>query len=262
MTAHFDVITPVPSPEQKRQLAQRALDRQLRLQRSGEERRLQLLDVAWRLWQEAGAQGFNMRQLAQRAGYTAGALYAYFPGRDTILAALQQRVIDELAEQVRGRKPPRSARSGREAGGGVAGAAQVARAVFIDRSLAWWSWLAGDTRRLQLVLHGGHGSLPELAPEAGASHASLLPRLAEALRPCLDALLATGLPEDMAASLHDEVLGYGMGLLVLQGPGQTGAHAEMAQRFVQSLQRWLDSALSASREEAAPGLDQGDLFPG
>ena len=82
MSVSFDAIVPVPSAEQLKLQQQRASDRRRRQQRLGDERRRQLLDTAWALWQEAGASGFNMRQLAQRAGYTAGALYAYFPGRD------------------------------------------------------------------------------------------------------------------------------------------------------------------------------------
>ena len=77
MSVKFDAITPVLSPEQVKLQQQRQSDRRRRQERLSEERRQQLLDTAWWLWQEVGAQGFNMRELAQRAGYTAGALYAY-----------------------------------------------------------------------------------------------------------------------------------------------------------------------------------------
>lgn len=261
MPVSFDAIVPVLSPEQLKQRQQRVSDRRQRQQRLGDERRRQLLDTAWALWQEAGASGFNMRQLAQRAGYTAGALYAYFPGRDAILSALQQRVVLELGEVVTAVKSPRADKAGRsrrDAGAPDLSAAMQARGLFIDRSLAWWSSLALDAQRLQLVLHGGHG-LPETDGQGSGSASILLARLADALQPCLDALQASGLSPDTAQQVHDEVLAYGLGLLVLQGPARAGARATMETRFVQSLHRWLDVAMAAALGQAAEA-GQGDLF--
>lgn len=262
MSVKFDAITPVPSPEQLRQQEQRLADRQARQQRFGDERRQQLLDVAWSLWQEVGGQGFNMRLLAQRAGYTAGALYAYFPGREAILSALRQRVIQDLADLVAGIQVGRGDRPGRGRkdllAAGAAHPAQ-ARALFIDRSVAWWACLAGDTQRLQLVLHGGHGLQDDAGESPGASASELLPRLADALQPCLEALRACGLSVDSAQQLHDEVLAYGLGLLVLQGPKRGEGRAVMETRFVQSLQRWMDVALLAAQPEPNEA-GQGDLF--
>ncbi|MCB2017322.1 MAG: TetR/AcrR family transcriptional regulator [Hydrogenophaga sp.] len=259
MSVKFDAITPVLSPEQVKLQQQRQSDRRRRQERLSEERRQQLLDTAWWLWQEVGAQGFNMRELAQRAGYTAGALYAYFPGRDAILTSLQQRVIDDLAALVQEIKVPKADRNGRNRRDTVTSAMQ-ARTVFVERSLAWWSSLADEPKRLQLVLHGGHG-LPEDALGAGSTPV-MLARLAEALQPCLDALLAAGLTEELAQQIHDEVLAYGLGLLVLMGPSASGARATLEPRFLQSLQRWLDMALVAVQGPAGTAAEtaQADLF--
>jgi AcrR family transcriptional regulator len=262
MPVSFDAITPVLSPEQLKLQEQRLTDRRRRQQRLSGERRQQLLDTAWLLWQEVGAGGFNMRQLAQRAGYTAGALYAYFPGRDAILSALQQRVILELGETVASVKAPRGervARGRRETGALPGSMAAQARSLFIDRSLAWWSRLASDAQRLQLVLHGGHG-LPETEGQGSGSASVLLARLAEALQPSLEALQASGLPDDTAQQVHDEVLAYGLGLLVLQGPDRSGARGAMETRFVQSLHRWLDVAFAAALAAQDVEAGQGDLF--
>ena len=262
MSVKFDAITPVLTTEQVRHMQQRAVDRQLRQQRFGDERRVQLLNVAWALWCEEGAQGFNMRQLAQRAGYTAGALYAYFPGRDAILSALRQRVIQELGEQVRSQKASRGERSSRARTDGVPipGHVQAARHLFMDRSLAWWGCLARDAQRLQLVLHGGSDGFPDVSPDQGAASVPFA-QLTDALQPCLDALLATGLPPECALQLHDEVLAYGLGLLVLQGSKPASGQTALESRFVQSLQRWLDVALaSALGATGTTSIEQGDLF--
>jgi AcrR family transcriptional regulator len=260
----FDAITPVPSPEQVHRQQRRTRERQVRQQRVGDQRRSSLLDVAWTLWEQAGAQGFNMRELAHRAGYTAGALYAYFPGRETILMALQQRVVGELGDKVRAVRPRRTDRQARPRGTEVLSDASVwlARSLYLDRTLAWWTCLATDTHRLQLVLHGGHGQMTPLEPESGAASVTLA-RLTDAVQPCLEALLAMGLPPEVALPLHDEVLSYGFGLLVLQGPQAAGLPAAMEPRFVQSLQRWLDHASSEIPSRGLPsGVEQGDLFAG
>jgi hypothetical protein len=138
----------------------------------------------------------------------------------------------------------------------------MARGLYLDRTLAWWTCLATDTQRLQLVLHGGHGQVMQVEPEGGAASVALA-RLTDAVQPCLEALLATGLPPEDALPLHDEVLSYGIGLLVLQGPQRSGLPATMEARFVQSLQRWLDQALSAAPARGPqPEVEQGELFFG
>jgi hypothetical protein len=72
-------------------------------------------------------------------------------------------------------------------------------------------------------------------------------------------LQASGLASDTAQQVHDEVLAYGLGLLVLQGPDRAGARSAMETRFVQSLHRWLDVALAAALGVPTEA-GQGDLF--
>jgi hypothetical protein len=99
----------------------------------------------------------------------------------------------------------------------------------------------------------------EAAGEAGVSASVLQGRLADALQPCLETLQTCGLTPDAAQQLHDEVLAYGLGLLVLQGPQRGEGRALMESRFVQSLQQWMDQALAATQQDA-DGAGQGDLF--
>lgn len=260
MPVKFDAITPVLSPEQMKHQQQRVADRVLRQKRVSDERRQQLLEVAWRLWHEAGSQGFNMRQMAQRAGYTAGALYAYFPGREAILSALQERVLDEVAVAVRAVKGrvEKGGRRGTDGGALAVTGPVAARSLYVDRSVAWWSMLATDVGALQLVLHGVHAGA--MLPDA-VSDVPLSLRLSEALSPCLSSLQAMGLPPDAARHLHEEVIAYGLGLLVLLEGVRPGAGAVMESRFLQSVQRWLDIALAATLSDgAAAAAGQGDLF--
>lgn len=258
MPVSFDAITPLPSPQEQMQRAQRVAERQQRQLRVADERRSQLLDVAWLLWQEEGSAGFNMRQLAQRAGYTAGALYAYFPGRESILGALQERLLQELSERVEevkvASRTDRVARSRREA------LAHMSRTLFLERSVAWWTALGRDRPRLQLVLHA-------CLSTAGSDEAGVQERadgwqgaLSQALHACQEALEASGLPKDVAQQLHEEVLAFGLGLLVLQAGGRAEPVAGLELPFLQTVQRWLDWALVHAGEASAGATDQGDLF--
>ncbi|MGN7133100.1 TetR/AcrR family transcriptional regulator [Rhodococcoides corynebacterioides] len=59
-----------------------------------DERRLAIVTAAWRLIAARGIDGVNMRDLAAEAGYTNGALRTYFTGRDEILRAAFELVLD------------------------------------------------------------------------------------------------------------------------------------------------------------------------
>lgn len=279
MSVKFDSITPLPTGAAALRAVQRAAERQQRQERNIAMRREQLLDIAFGLFEEVGSQGFNMRQIAQRAGYTPGALYAYFRGKETILAALRQRVIDQLADEVRAVRSPKAGRAPRALAQGSAGPPPVAvhdgrdpdvqtRALFITQCMAWWSRLDRDPYRLHLLLKR---NLPtEPPPEAdtpqGDMAASVLVRLGQATAPCLDTLRALGLPADAAQQLHDEVLAYGLGLLVLQGASSPGSGAGLETRFLQTLHRWLDRERGDAAEPGGsaqgPEEPQGDLFVG
>lgn len=113
MNVKFDSIKPLRTGSDALLAQQRTAERQQRQGRASAMRREQLLDVAFGLFEEVGSQGFNMRDMAQRAGYTPGALYAYFRGKETILRALRQRVIDQLTDEVRAGKLPKATRAGR-----------------------------------------------------------------------------------------------------------------------------------------------------
>ena len=66
-----------------------------RLKRSEE-----LLDSALRLLSENGLDGFSLHKLARAVGLTVGALYRYFPSKGALIAALEDRVIEETARRL------------------------------------------------------------------------------------------------------------------------------------------------------------------
>ncbi len=266
MGIQFDSISPLPSGPAALAAQLNKVERQRRRERGTEQRRQQLVDAAFALFEEMGPQGFNMRHMAQRAGYTPGALYAYFEGKEAVVSALRLRVIERLADGVRSVRPPRSTRIARDPSsqaGPVPSAAQStpqlqSRSVYVAQSLAWWSRLARERHCLQLLLTMDEAAGPPHGKNR-TSDASASALLGTATAPGLATLCAMGLSHEAAQRLHDEVLAYGLGLLVLPSGNDLEA------RFVQTLHRWLDRECGQCADQAADAGDagaerQGDLF--
>jgi AcrR family transcriptional regulator len=262
LTVKFDAIEPVPSAKAREAAQRLALERQERQTRSMAQRREQLLDVAHDLIQSQGVEGLNMRLMARKAGYTAGALYAYFNGKEVILAALQRRVLDGLGAAAGGARAAKSGRAG--------SSEQVltqendrsttrASALFVAQSLAWWRRLARDPDSLQLLLF-------RVIPVAGAEQleggSGGVAGLEDALDVCRQSLMAMGLQESVAYQLHRELVACGLGLLLLaaaSGHDQVGA---LEHQWLAALDRWLRSACLTELppERAGRKVLQQDLF--
>lgn len=60
-----------------------------------------ILEAASRIVFEEGVDALSIKHVADRADYTAGALYRYFPSKDALLAAVVVRAVDELGERLR-----------------------------------------------------------------------------------------------------------------------------------------------------------------
>lgn len=60
-----------------------------------------ILDAAMELMSEGGYEGFTIARLAGELDCAVGALYRYFSGKDAILAALQHRCVNRIAEDLR-----------------------------------------------------------------------------------------------------------------------------------------------------------------
>ena len=137
-------------------------------------KRQRILDAAKRVFHEKGLEGAAMRAIAAEAGYTAGALYSYFPAKEDIYAAI---LADSLAAL---------ARAIREAAA-VAGDPTV-RAKAAAR--AFYDYYQSQPGELDLGLYLFQGIGPRgLSP---ALDRQLNGRLIAALNPIADAIAALG----------------------------------------------------------------------
>lgn len=235
----IDHISAVPRGEEAERRRLRGQAKAERQRRAAAQRRAWLLDEALSLYAERGPEGFHMRDLAARTGYTAGALYVYFASRDAILLALRERLLDLLRAKVEAIGRLRHAR-----GGGAVPA--DARSRCLARCLAWWQALSHAPHALSLLLSGaGEG-------EAADPLAGLLPTL-QACEADLEELGA-----QVPAQALQEMVIWSIGRLTLaRRPLDNGALDAECGAW---LSRWLDGLGAGSAHEARAAAEQGMLF--
>jgi AcrR family transcriptional regulator len=66
-------------------------------------RRAAILDAAMTIVVSEGLDGLAIARLAKAVDAAVGAIYRYFPGKETIVAALQERAIGEYGEALQAR---------------------------------------------------------------------------------------------------------------------------------------------------------------
>src|SRR4051812_3702955 len=79
--------------------------RHRRQQAMSETRRALVLDAARAVFEEHGLEGASIREIARRAGYTAGAIYSYFDSKEAIYGALLGESLDRLNRAVQDAQP-------------------------------------------------------------------------------------------------------------------------------------------------------------
>lgn len=65
-----------------------------------DQRRQDIVNVARKVILKGGFEAATMRSIAAEAGFANGALKHYFPGKDSIVAATFESILDELGERI------------------------------------------------------------------------------------------------------------------------------------------------------------------
>lgn len=162
-----------------------------------EAKRAIILRAARTIFERDGVDAANIRAIATAAGYTPGALYAYFPSKEHIYAALLGESLERLSAEV---------------------AEVTALADPADRfraaGLAFFDFYDGNPRDLDLgfyLFRGGirpHGLGAEL-------NAGLNAVMLAGLAPMVSATVELGATEDRARVITADVLAHLSGLLLL-----------------------------------------------
>jgi AcrR family transcriptional regulator len=165
-------------------------------------RRALVLDAARAAFFELGLEKTSIREIAQRAGYTPGAIYSYFASKEEMYGALLGESLERLNDRV--------AVAAAAAGRGASAVRATARAFF--------DFYAENPRDLDLGFYLFQGMQPRgLTP---ALNARLNRRLRAALQPTQETLEALGMPAGEALAEVTALFAHTVGLLVLSHTGR------------------------------------------
>lgn len=196
--------TPLSAPRRRTGKKEKITEaaRQARNQALADVRRELILDAARSAFFELGMEKTSIREIAQRAGYTPGAIYSYFASKEVLYGALLGESLERLnarVEQARKDCTP---------------AADCLRAA----ARAFFEFYHENPRDLDLGFYLFQGMQPRgLTPELNET---LNARLRDALQPAQDALQQLGLPAAKALEEVTALFAHTVGLLVLSHTGR------------------------------------------
>ncbi len=195
--------------------------RDLRQQALADVRRRSVLDAARAVFFELGMEKTSMREIAQRAGYTVGALYSYFANKEEVYGALLAESLERL-----------NARVQQALDGHTDAALRVQRG-----ATAFFEFYRENPRDLDLGFYLFQGMTPRgLTPELNEK---LNARLRDALQPTQQALQALGLPGKRALEEVTALFAHAVGLLVLSHTGRIRMFKQASQDLFDAYLRQL-----------------------
>ena len=211
-------------------------------------RRAMVLDAAKTVFAKVGLERASMREIAKQAGYTPGALYAYYPSKQALLAALLDDLLRRLQAVVQLAKPAK----GRTDAG------------VVTKGQAWLAFFISQPREMELALSllVGAGTL-RVSPEISRA---LHVQVRKTLDPVGAALIAMGVAPRQVELELEALLAQGLGLLLSQDTTRLQSSEQSPEAlfasYLQDLEgRYQKSAQgegSAKRDSTA--VPQVDLF--
>lgn len=221
-----------------------AMKRQRAMQ---DARRGLILEAARRVFMRSGVERSSMREIAKEAGYTPGALYAYFSGKQQLLSTLLADMVARIGDAVIAARAPKG---------------QPER-LLIARGQAWLAYLIANPRELELVVFLLSAGM------SGAKAAQLAQSVHQGLRdglyPMMESLTSLGLKPDVASQELEGALAFGLGLLLTQDHSRLQT-PEMSPEFLyqrylqQLLARYSSPAESTVQGAVASSPPQVNLF--
>jgi AcrR family transcriptional regulator len=205
--------------------------REARLKAMSDARRALVLDAARAVFFELGLEGTSIREIAQRAGYTPGAIYSYFASKEDVYGALLGESLERLNAKV--------GAACDEQGGSEALVRATANAFF--------DFYREHPRDLDLGFYLFQGMQPRgLTP---ALNERLNTRLRDALQPTQAALQALGMPPAEALAEITALFAQTVGLLMLSHTGRIRMFKQASQGlFDVYLDRLVERALALAQK--------------
>ena len=157
-----------------------------------------ILDAAVRVFEAEGLEGASMRAIAQQAGYTAGAIYAYYPSKEALYAALLEDSLTRLTSAVAAAIDPAAAATDR----------------FRAAGLAFYDFYDTNPRDLDLGFYLFRGGIKPRGLTAELD-AALNAKLFDSLAPLTAAARELGAAPASARTLTARAFAHACGLLLL-----------------------------------------------
>jgi AcrR family transcriptional regulator len=199
----------MPKPEDTEAVIDRPTPRARRHQALAVARREHILGAAREAFFELGLEGASLREIAKRAGYTAGAIYSYFPSKEEVYATLLAESLERLNARVARAALPEAA--------GASGQAPAADELRL-RALAFFDFYRENPRDLDLGFYLFQGMQPRgLTPQWNER---LNGRLRDAMRPQERALRQLGFSNEAATTEVTALFAHTVGLLLLSHTGR------------------------------------------
>ncbi len=181
-------------------------------------KRSRILDAARAVLLRKGMAGATMRDIAAEAGYTPGALYAYYPSKDALLADIAAQILGEAGRAVRRAIAGAPDPAANPAAGPAPDPTPDPTTVIRAAVAALHDHLGGRGRDRALLIavladEGGSGG----KTGADETERQVTGRIITLLRPVVEALEASGLTPGQAAVETLALLAQVVGLLVLEG---------------------------------------------
>lgn len=197
---------------------------------------------------ESGVQGANVRDIARRAGYTPGALYAYFPGKQALFAAVLQETLRGAQAAAQQAKVSKN---------------NAGSSVLHVRAHAWFAYFSAHPSESGLVLHLLAQDTTDSEQAAQTHH--IVADLLQSLAPVSAALDVLGCPQAQLQSETTALLAAALGALLLRDARRLSALNALAlQSFSAHLDhtvaRWAAAPIAAAEEVQGAAPAQVDLF--
>lgn len=176
-----------------------------------------ILDAALKVFEKDGLEGASMRAIGEVAGYTAAAIYFHFASKEEIYAALLDRSLDRLIEQVEAAIEP-----------GASARERLAAA-----ALAFFDFYARNPRDLDLGFYLFRGGMRPRGV-TGEANAALNAKLARALAGIGEAARKLGVAPRQVPAVMADVFAHAAGLLLLQHTGRIRIFAADTRKLMQA----------------------------
>jgi AcrR family transcriptional regulator len=209
-------------------------------------RRALILEAAQRVLSRSGLENASMREIAKEAGYTPGAIYSYFSGKQMIMTALLESMLHRLATAT---EQSVSLKTLPEQAMGV-------------RARAWVTYLMENALDKQVLLHlyqtvGNQKKDPKEGPRI---HDLVI----QTLDPLIRSAPLASLDPVVAKSELEVIWSHALGLLLAaEADGPAVSAQVVCERFTQYLDRLSNSLgviVKSQPLDAEKNVAQLDMF--